>query len=223
MIMDHFYGEQNRHFQDEFGTRKMADLLKEVIFNTEFDEDNKTFIESLSSFFLTTIDHRGRPTVSHKGGDAGYLKIIDKNTLIFPSYNGNGMYLSMGNLNANGEVGLLFISFETPRRVRMQGIATISKDPTLLAHYKEADLVVSVKLTELWINCPRYVPKYEKVRESRYTPRADIETSLAGWKQIDGVENALDDSDLAKKKNDALCSITVDEWMGKVRAGDPTA
>lgn len=216
-----FYGEQNRSFQDDFGTRKMADLLKEVIFNTEFDEDNKTFIESLSSFFLTTIDHQGRPTVSHKGGDAGYIKIIDKNTLIFPSYNGNGMYLSMGNLNANPQVGLLFISFETPRRVRMQGVATISKDPALMAHYKEADLVVTVKLTELWINCPRYVPKYERVRESRYTPRENIETPLAGWKQIDGVEDALGNTDKDKKKE--LSSITVEEWMDKVRAGDPTA
>ena len=73
------------------------------------------------------------------------------------------MYLSMGNLNANPQVGLLFISFETPRRVRMQGMATVSRDPALLALYKEADLVVSVKLTELWINCSRYVPKYEDV------------------------------------------------------------
>jgi len=219
--MDNFYGEQNRSFQDTFGTRKMADLLKEVIFNTEFDEDNKTFIESLSSFFLTTIDHQGRPTVSHKGGDAGYIKIIDRNTLIFPSYNGNGMYLSMGNLNANPQVGLLFISFETPRRLRMQGVATVSKDPVLMAHYKEADLVVKVKLTELWINCPRYVPKYERVRESRYTPRENIETPLAGWKQIDGVEDALGNTDKDKKKE--LSSITVEEWMDKVRAGDPTA
>ena len=142
---------------------------------------------------------------------------------IFPSYNGNGMYLSMGNLNANPQVGLLFISFETPRRVRMQGMATVSRDPALLALYKEADLVVSVKLTELWINCSRYVPKYERVRESRYTPRPYIETPLAGWKQIDGIETVLGEDDLAKKKNGALCSITVDEWMGKVRAGDPTA
>jgi predicted pyridoxine 5'-phosphate oxidase superfamily flavin-nucleotide-binding protein len=220
-MMGNFYGQQNRNFQDEFGTREMADLLKEVIFNSEFDEDNKTFIEGLSSFFLTTIDHQGRPTVSHKGGDAGYIKIIDKNTLIFPSYNGNGMYLSMGNLNANPQVGLLFISFETPRRVRMQGVATISKDPALMANYKEADLVVIVKLTELWINCPRYVPKYERVRESRYTPRVNIETPLAGWKQIDGVEIALGDIDKDKKK--ALSSITVEEWMDKVRAGDPSA
>jgi len=116
---------------------------------------------------------------------------------------------------------LLFISFETPRRVRMQGTATVSKDPVLMAHYKEAELVVSVKLTELWINCPRYVPQYQKVRESRYVPRENKETPLAGWKQIDAVGDVLVESDKTKKEQ--LCSITVDEWMDKVRAGDPTA
>ena len=219
--MNSFYGEQNRKFQDDFGTRILSDRLKEVIFNTEFDDDNKAFIEQLSSFFLSSIDHQGRPTVSHKGGDPGFVKIIDKNTLIFPSYNGNGMYLSMGNISANPQVGLLFISFETPRRVRMQGTATVSKDPILMEHYKEAELVVSVTLTELWINCPRYVPQYEKVRESRYVPRENNETPLAGWKQIDGVGDVLVESD--KKKKEQLISITVDEWMDKVRAGDPTA
>ncbi len=215
--MSNFYGEQNRKFQDKFGTRLMSDRLKEVIFNTEFDDDNKTFIEGLSSFFLTSIDHQGRPTVSHKGGDAGYVQIIDKNTLIFPSYNGNGMYLSIGNMSANPQVGLLFMSFEVPRRVRVQGTATISKDPTLMAHYKEAELVISVKLTELWINCPRYIPKYEKVRESRYVPRDAIETPLAGWKQIDLVQDTLPASDL--KKMDQLEQISADEWMNRVRSG----
>jgi len=81
--------------------------------------------------------------------------------------------------------------------------------------------VVSVTLTELWINCPRYVPQYEKVRESRYVPRENNETPLAGWKQIDGVGDVLVESD--KKKKEQLISITVDEWMDKVRAGDPTA
>jgi len=219
--MNNFYGEQNRKFQDDFGTRALSDRLKEAIFSTEFDDDNRAFIEQLSSFFLSSIDHQGRPTVSHKGGDAGFVKIIDKNTLIFPSYNGNGMYLSMGNISANPQVGLLFISFETPRRVRMQGTATVSKDPVLMAHYKEAELVVSVKLTELWINCPRYVPQYQKVRESRYVPRENKETPLAGWKQIDAVGDVLVESDKTKKEQ--LCSITVDEWMDKVRAGDPTA
>jgi predicted pyridoxine 5'-phosphate oxidase superfamily flavin-nucleotide-binding protein len=221
MMMDNFYGEQNRKLQDDFGTRALSDRLREAIFNTEFDDDNKAFIEHSSSFFLSSIDHQGRPTVSHKGGDAGFVKIIDKNTLIFPSYNGNGMYLSMGNISANPQVGLLFISFETPRRVRMQGTATVSKDPVLMAHYQEAELVVSVQLTELWINCPRYVPQYEKVRESRYVPRENTETPLAGWKQIDAVADVLVDSD--KKKKAQLCSITVDEWMDKVRAGDPNA
>jgi uncharacterized protein len=59
---------------------------------------------------------------------------------------------------------MLFISFERPHRIRVQGPASISQDAKLFAHYKEADFVMTVKLEALWQNCPRYIPKYEKVR-----------------------------------------------------------
>jgi hypothetical protein len=81
------------------------------------------------------------------------VKILDSTTLVFPSYDGNGMFLSMGNLALHRQVGMLFISFERPHRLRLQGTATISReDPALKQYYKEADLIVRVKLSELWQN-----------------------------------------------------------------------
>ena len=167
------YSKQQRALQAQFGTEKMADRIEQLASHSEFNDDAKGFIEHSEMFFLTTINDKGQPTVSYKGGDIGFVKVLDSNTLIFPSYDGNGMFLSMGNIVGNANIGMLFISFERPHRIRVQGTASISQDATLLAQYKEADFVVTVKLSELWQNCPRYIPKMEKVRDSRYVPRAD--------------------------------------------------
>lgn len=219
--MSRLYGEQHRKIQDEFGTRGMADRVEELVCRTEFDDGAKGFIASVNMFFLSTIDHQGRPTTSYKGGDLGFVKVLDDTTLIFPSYDGNGMFFSMGNITTNPNVGLLFISFETPNRLRVQGTASISKDPALLAHYKEADFVVTVKLSEFWQNCPRYIPKYEKVRDSRYVPRAHCETPLAGWKQVDLVQDILLEADAKKAQEVGI--IPIEEWVGKIISGDENA
>jgi uncharacterized protein len=211
------YGKEQRTLQAQFGTTKMADRIAELASHNEFNDDAKGFIEHCEMFFLTTINDKGEPTVSYKGGDIGFVKVLDSTTLIFPSYDGNGMFLSMGNINGNPKIGMLFISFETPHRIRVQGTASVSQDPTLLAHYKEADFVVTVKLSELWQNCPRYIPKYEKVRDSRYVPRADCETPLAEWKRVDLLQDVLPPDDLAKAQ--AKGTIDIVEWIGKIQSG----
>ena len=215
--MSRLYGEQHRKLQDEFGTRNMADRVEELVCRTDFDDGAKGFIESAEMFYLSSIDHQGRPTVSYKGGDRGFVKVLDSNTLIFPSYDGNGMFFSMGNISENPQIGLLFISFETPNRLRVQGTATISQDPILLKHYREAEFVVTVTLSEFWQNCPRYIPKYEKVRDSRYVPREHCETPLAGWKQLDLVQDVISESDV--KKAEAAGIINIETWVGKIMVG----
>lgn len=211
------YSKQQRALQAQFGTEKMADRIEQLASHNEFNDDAKGFIELSEMFFLTSINDKGQPTVSYKGGDAGFVKVLDSNTLIFPNYDGNGMFLSMGNIVGNANIGMLFISFERPHRIRVQGTATISQDPKLLAHYKEADFVVTVKLEELWQNCPRYIPKYEKVRNSRYVPRTDCETPLAEWKRVDLLQDVLSPLDLAKAQSKGTIDIV--EWVGKIQAG----
>ncbi|MCC6713870.1 MAG: pyridoxamine 5'-phosphate oxidase family protein [Gammaproteobacteria bacterium] len=219
--MSRLFGEQHRVLQDEFGTRNMADRIEQVACRTEFDEESRGFIESMDMFFLATADHEGRPTVSYKGGDPGFVRIVDSTTLVFPSYDGNGMFLSMGNIARNRQIGMLFISFERPHRIRVQGTASISREDPMMAHYREADFVVRVQLSELWQNCPRYIHRYQKVQPSRYVPRAECETPLAEWKRIDLVQDVLTARDAAKAQ--AAGTIAIEEWIEKVKSGDPGA
>lgn len=219
--MTRLYGKEHRDIQDEFGTRKMADRVEELVCRTEFDDEAKGFIEHVDMFFLSSVDHQGRPTVSYKGGDVGFVKVLDSTTLAFPSYDGNGMFFSMGNISQNPQVGLLFISFSTPHRMRVQGTATISRDDPLMVEYKEADYIVRVKLSEFWQNCPRYIHQMTKVRDSRYVPRMDCDTPLAGWKRLDLVQDVILTKDLQQAEVEGL--INIEEWVDKIKSGDPTA
>src|SRR6266511_608800 len=133
--MSEFYTATQRNLQDRFDTRRMADLLTNAIVHTEIQDAERAFIESRDMFFLATVDQSGQPTCSYKGGDPGLVTVVDATTLAFPIYDGNGMFLSLGNMQATAGVGLLFIDFETPHRLRVQGRASIREQDSLLARY----------------------------------------------------------------------------------------
>jgi predicted pyridoxine 5'-phosphate oxidase superfamily flavin-nucleotide-binding protein len=190
--MSKIYGENHRDLQNRFDTVRLADRVEELVVRPDLPPDQKSFIESRDMFFLTTVDHRGYPTCSYKGGVPGFVKAPDSKTIIFPSYNGNGMFLSMGNIMTSQKVGLLFIDFETPHRVRVHGLASIEKDDRKLAEFAGAELLVRVAVTETFINCPRYVHKYQRIETSKYAPEAGCPAPPAPqWKRIDAIQNAL--------------------------------
>ncbi|MEM6452614.1 MAG: pyridoxamine 5'-phosphate oxidase family protein [Cyanobacteria bacterium P01_D01_bin.105] len=217
--MNRIYGEQHRLFQQEFDTTKLADKVDELTVFSEIPDAHKAFIESRDLFFLTSVDHRGYPTCSYKGGDPGFVKVLDNKTIAFPSYNGNGMFLSMGNINANDKVGLLFIDFETPHRVRMHGIASIDRNDPLTKEFVGAELIVRVTLTEIFVNCPRYIHKYQRIQASKYVPQSDNEKPLTPqWKRVDLLQESLPESD--KAITDKLGTITIEEYQGLVQKGE---
>lgn len=216
--MSRIYTDRHRALQDQFDSRRMADRIEEIAVRTEFGPDDKAFIEARDMFFLSTNDERGRPTVSYKGGDPGFVKVLDATTLAFPSYDGNGMYYSMGNINGHNEVGLLFMDFEKPHRIRVQGTATAVSDDPLRDLWHEAELIVRVNLSELWQNCPRYVHRYKKVTSSRYVPREETETPLCEWKRIDGMQDVLRADELAQVNKAG--NIEAEEWAARIANGD---
>lgn len=216
--MSRLYGPQHRTLQDAFDSRRMADRIETIGVKSEVDDMARAFIESRDMFFLSSIDHQGRPTVSYKGGDPGFVQVIDPGTIAFPSYDGNGMFLSMGNISANPEIGCLFIDFERPFRIRLQGRAELVTSGPMMALFKEAELVVKVSVSDVWMNCPRYVHRYQKVQRSRYVPQQDAETPLCEWKRIDMMQDVLRPNETAAVAKAG--QITIDEWMGKVVSGD---
>src|SRR5688572_12910899 len=119
--MPDIYHSGNRRLQDQFDTRRLADRLQEVKVHEAFTPEDKAFIERLDMFFLATADASGQPNCSYKGGAPGFVRVVDDRTLVFPSYDGNGMFLSLGNVASNAKVGLLFVDFESQRRLRVNG------------------------------------------------------------------------------------------------------
>ena len=216
--MSRLYAQNHRALQDQFDTRRIADKVEQLAMKTELDEQAIGFIGSRDMFFLSSINAVGQPTVSYKGGEPGFVRVLDPHTIVFPSYDGNGMFLSMGNIALTSLVGLLFIDFETPFRMRVQGNATVSATDPLLKTYKDAELLVRVNITETWINCPRYVHNYKKVAQSRYAPTAACETPMAEWKRVDLLQADLPAKDIGQAEK-AGGTITIDQWFQNVGEG----
>ena len=193
------YSRASRALQDRFDTRRLADRLAEVKVHDRFTPDDRQFIERLDMFFLATVDATGQPTCSYKGGDPGFVTIVDDRTLAFPNYDGNGMYLSMGNLAETRAVGLLFIDFEQQRRMRVDGSARISFEDPLLQKYPEAQFVVRVEAASIYPNCPRYIHKYQVVERSPFVPRVAAVTPIPAWKQADWAKDVLPADDRARR------------------------
>ena len=191
------YHEGNRGFQDRFDTRRLADRIEERIVHDRIDEDDAAFIRARDMFFLATADADGSPQCSYKGGEPGFVRVLDEHTIAFPLFDGNGMYLSAGNLTTNARVGLLFLDFECQRRLRLNGVASVDFDDPLLGEYPRAQCVVRVLATEVFPNCPRYIHKLALVERSRFTPRADCEPPVPDWKRREWARDVLPAGDPA--------------------------
>lgn len=216
--MPSLYSPDHRALQDEFGSTKLADFLDEHHVAAALSDNDIAFIASRDFFFLSTVDRDGMPTVSYKGGPVGLVKALDANTLVFPGFDGNGMFYSAGNIEGQRNVGLLFIDFETPHRVRVQGHATLLRDDPLMAAWPESQYLVKIEVTNAWVNCPRYIHKYTRVETSKYVPEESRPTPLAAWKRLDFVQAALPDAEQAKAREEGLLDLPA--YEAKVAAGD---
>jgi len=196
--MSDIYHEGNRQLQDQFDTRRLADRLDEAIVQDSILPSDKDFIERLDMFFIATVDERGRANCSYKAGEPGFVRVLDEHTLAFPNYDGNGMYLTMGNILKTRQVGMLFIDFENQKRMRLNGDATLYRDDPLMREYPEAQFIVRVRAREVFANCPRYIHKMKLVQRSRFVPKQACSTPVPGWKKGDWVLDALPENDPAR-------------------------
>lgn len=199
--MSNIYHEGHRQLQDEFDTRRLADRLDDSIVQNTIAPSDKDFIERMDMFFIATVDERGHANCSYKAGDPGFVHVVDEHTIAFPNYDGNGMYLSMGNILKTHQVGLLFIDFENQKRVRLNGEASLHRDDPLIKEYPEAQFMVRVTAREVFANCPRYIHKMKLVQRSRFVPKKECATPVPGWKSGEWVADALPTDDPARDES----------------------
>ena len=216
--MSEFYTPTQRQLQDEFQTRGLADRLVDAIVTEELTPKQTAFIHDRNMFFLSTIDEHGFPSASYKGGAPGFVRVPSPGSLVFPGYDGNGMFMSLGNIEARGKVGLLFIDFETPRRLRVRGVARLLRDGPMLASYPGAIVAVEVTVERVWENCPRYVHRMQPVEQSPYVPAENGSTKLALWKRIDAIQDVLTEADRAEAESVGL--ISAREYDERVARGE---
>ena len=192
--MSKLYGEGHRKLQREFDTERLANRIEERLFHEHITPDDRAFIERLDMFFLATADREGRPNCSYKGGDPGFVHVLDSKTLVFPNYDGNGMYLSMGNTLENPEIGMLFIDFERCKRMRLNGTAHIEPASPI---FPEAQFLVKVAVRQVFLNCPRYIHKMQLVERSSFVPDAAVATPVPAWKRMEWACDVLPAGDPA--------------------------
>lgn len=180
-----FYNDGQRDIQRRFGSTALADRLEQKLGRDRFTDTDKSFIEAASFFFLATADAQGRPDCSYKGGAPGFVRVIAPALLVFPDYDGNGMFRSLGNIAVNPAVGLLFIAMnEAPKRLRVNGRAALSLDDPLLASFVGAQAIVRVAPEHIFPNCPRYIHDLERGAPSQYVPNTAPPVEPA-WKSFD--------------------------------------
>jgi hypothetical protein len=197
--MSALYENSHRDLQRRFDTERLADRIEERLFRTALTDDDRAFVERLDLFFLATVNSRGEPSCSYKGGDAGFVRVLDPHTLVFPCYDGNGMYLSMGNVAATQHVGMLFIDLTSPKRLRVNGTARLEPADFVTPAYREAQFVVVVGIRQVFPNCPRYIHKYALVERSEFVPHEGAVTPVPKWKQMDWARDVLPHGDPAAR------------------------
>jgi predicted pyridoxine 5'-phosphate oxidase superfamily flavin-nucleotide-binding protein len=186
------YHGGNRDLQRRFGSTALADRLVERLWRDTFRDEDKAFIESVEFFFLATADPDGRPDCSFKGGPRGFVRVAAPDRLVFPDYDGNGMFKSLGNIQANPQVGLLFIAMgDKPKRLRVNGRATLHFEGDALADTPGAQIMVHVTPEHIFPNCPRYIPDMEAGLPSEYVPSADEPPKEPAWKGFDAFKDVV--------------------------------
>jgi uncharacterized protein len=191
-----FYGAGARSLQDEFDSRRLADRLAEVTLHGELDEGDIALIADQAAVWVSTVDADGWPDVSYKGGDRGFIEVVDPARLRMPIYNGNGMWRTLGNIRDNGRVALLFVDEQRPWRLRVHGTAEVLTDPAAAAAFSEAEAVLSVNVVRAFPNCGRYIHRHGAI--SPYVPQDGRPTPIPDWKRLPVLREVLPATDSAR-------------------------
>jgi predicted pyridoxine 5'-phosphate oxidase superfamily flavin-nucleotide-binding protein len=153
--------------------------------------DLATFVAAQTSIFLATVNAEGQPYIQHRGGPAGFLRLLDDTTLGFVDFSGNRQYITQGNLADNPKALLFLIDYAHQRRIKIWGKARVVEgDPELTAKlmpegYKARPEQVFLFTVSAWDeNCSQHIPQRFEA--------ADVEDALAERdKRIEALETEI--------------------------------
>ncbi|WP_198263942.1 pyridoxamine 5'-phosphate oxidase family protein [sulfur-oxidizing endosymbiont of Gigantopelta aegis] len=120
-------------------------------------------IEQAPFFFLATSDLDGHCDCSFKGGGPGLIKVIDASHFAFPDFDGNGAFMSLGNIMQNPHVGCLFIDFTDGARLRVNGTASIHENDSISDYFTQSQRAILVSIEQVVPNCKAYIPRLQAV------------------------------------------------------------
>lgn len=183
------YGAGSRALQDTFDSRRLADRLQELTIHDELTDDDAELIEAQTSVLVSSVDESGWPDVSYKGGDPGFVRVLDPTTLAMPSYDGNGMFRTLGNIAADPRLAMLFVDTARPWRLRLHGIGRVETAGALVDSFHGAQAVLVVDIKRLFPNCGRYIDQGSG--PAPHVPREGEETPEPEWKQMDVIRPYL--------------------------------
>ncbi|CAB3776062.1 hypothetical protein LMG28688_00158 [Paraburkholderia caffeinitolerans] len=152
--------------QTQLGSRDLyARMETQRGFGTDLTADVSAFIEAQRSVFLATANADGQPYIQHRGGPAGFLRVLDARTIAFADFIGNQQYITLGNLTDNPKAYLFLIDYARRRRIKIWGEARVEEDAALVqrlmpAGYKaRAERAIRFTVTAWDSNCPQHIPQ----------------------------------------------------------------
>jgi predicted pyridoxine 5'-phosphate oxidase superfamily flavin-nucleotide-binding protein len=191
MEPDDFYRPGSRRLQEAFGTGALAAHLARRYVLDALEDEHVDWIRGADAVWVATVSEDGQPECSYKGGLPGFVRVPGRRSLEIPSYDGNGMYRTLGNAAGGARIGLLFLFPETPAKLRVNGACEVSTDADVLAGHHGAEAVVRVTIEQVFENCPRYLHDPQTGGRSRDCPRPDYQPPEAAWKQKPEYEQLL--------------------------------
>ena len=162
---DHMFTPNVRAEQDKIGVGEQFEQAYKNRFRGELDADARAFIETRDTFFLATVTETGWPYVQHRGGPAGFLKVLGPEKIGFADYTGNRQFISKGNLRDNSKVSLILMDYPRRARLKLIGRAVVVEaidDQALLEALQQKDAptperLVTIELAAIDWNCPKYI------------------------------------------------------------------
>ncbi len=156
-----------KKIQTEKGSRHAYSRMEEGgSWATQITPEIKAFIEAQTSIFIATVNGEGQPYIQHRGGPAGFVKVLDETTIAFVDFSGNRQYITTGNLAQNEKAHLFLIDYVNRQRVKIWGSAkTVEGDAELFARlmppdYKaKAEQVIIFSVATWDANCPKHIPQ----------------------------------------------------------------